>query len=408
MSLPAWVEAARAELPAARTCHYLNSGTAGPLPRCASDALLRAATAEFETGRANFTTWGPFFATLDRTRARLARLVGARPDEIALTHHTTEGVNVVLNGLDWRAGDRVVTTSLEHDSVVIPLGLLAERHGVVVTHVDIGLGERALAGLGEALQGGARLVVLSHVAYSSGAWLPLAECAALAHAAGALVLVDGAQAAGAMPVDVHALDVDFYTVSGQKWPLGPEGTGALYVRAGCLTPLRVAASGYFSVADHDFHGHCTLWPDARRFETGMMYRPGLAALEASLGWLLDEVGLERAFARSLELAAEARTALTALGGVAVVTPAPCASQLLTFDLPDFAPAELHGLAGALAASGVVVRSIDHPPYGLRASFGFFNTAEDIAALRQGVAAALARGPAAVPLNARAARLPRTR
>src|SRR5258706_6426513 len=195
----------RAEFPVLARCVYLNSGTAGPTP-CASDAALRAeADLELAEGRGNFLTFGRYLARSARVRAQLARLLGCDSAEIALAHHTSDGCNIVFWGKDWRRGDVIVTTTLEHDAVTVPLGLLRERAGVELRFVDVGMGgENELGPLYDAMRG-ARLVVLSHVVYSTGALLPIRELAAAAHGAGAEVLVDGAQSVGALPVDVRAL-----------------------------------------------------------------------------------------------------------------------------------------------------------------------------------------------------------
>jgi L-cysteine/cystine lyase len=290
----------------------------------------------------------------------------------------------------------------------VPLGLLRERRGIELDFADVANGERTVDGIERALSGGARLVAVSHVAYGTGALLPLAEIAELAHRAGALVLVDGAQAAGAMPVDLHALGVDFYTVSGQKWLCGPEGTGALYVRSDRLSGVRPTFAGYFSAGKHDHRGLVEFHPDARRFELGMMNRGCIAGFEASLRLTLDEVQVERAWLRSLELASLCRRSLESLAGVRILTPEKQASQLLSFDLPAFPPARLHSLAMRLVERGIIIRSIDHPPYALRASLGYFNTAGDVNALVDAVREALRKGPDGIALVDSARGLPTQR
>jgi L-cysteine/cystine lyase len=280
---------------------------------------------------------------------------------------------------------------------------------VEVVFADIGLGERALGAIEQALGKRAKLVALSHVSYSSGALLPVQQIVELAHAHGAEVLVDGAQSVGAMPVDVRRLGADYYTVSAQKWLCGPEGMGALYVRRERLSTLAPTFCSYFSTASNDFRGRVVFHEDARRFEAGMVYRPALGGFSASLQWMHERVGIERAWQRSLGLAAHARELLGQLDGVMVLTPEKQSSQLLSFDLPAFSPARLHALASIWARDRkLVVRSIDHPPYALRASIGCFNTATEIELLVDAVREALTRGPAAVELEAREHSLPDAR
>jgi L-cysteine/cystine lyase len=382
----------RAELPTIHHATYLNSGTAGPMPKGALRAAQEESELETLEGRGNFATFTRHLCRLERVRALIARIIGGDDAEIALMHHTSDAVNTVLWGLKWKPGDRVVTTTLEHDAVTVPLGVLRERFGARIEFVDIGLGEKAVPALREALAKPARLCIISHVAYSTGARLPLAELAQMAHQQGTLLLVDGAQAAGALPVDVHASDVDFYTVSGQKWLLGPEGTGALYVRRSLWETLQPTFASYFSAKRHDFRGNNELHDDARRFEVAMLHRPSIAAFEASLQFVADEVGVERAFARARALANEARHRIGAQAGVWILSPASCPSHLLAFSLEGWSHDALHAASLELARRGIVLRSIDHAPFALRASFGFFNDERDIDAFCGAVAELVASGP----------------
>lgn len=375
----------RAEVPLCTRLRYLNTGTAGPVPRLSERAYDEEAALERAEGRGNFATFGRYLERAARLRSLVGGLIGADASEVALTHHTSDGCNIVLWGLDWKRGDVIVTTSLEHDAVTVPLGLLRERFGVEVRFVDVGRGEDVVAALRPALSG-AKLCVVSHVVYTTGALVAVEELGREAHAAGAELLVDGAQSAGVLPVDVGALGVDYYTVSGQKWLCGPEGTGALYVRRDRQAALRPTFASYFSAAEHDWRGHNRLHDDARRYEVGMFHRPSLAAFEASLRWLTYDVGIAAAWARSRHLATLARSALSALPGVSILTPEACPSQLLSFTQDGFTPERIRQAALALARAGVVIRSIDHEPHALRAAFGFFNDRSDVQALVEAVAA----------------------
>jgi len=373
-----WHIQARKELPALERFIYLNTGTAGPIPRCSAQAMEAEAQWEFEQGRANFATFGRVIEAREQARDLLAKLLNASPDEIALMHHTSEAVATVINAIPWQTGDIVVTTSLEHDAGAVPLALLRERYGMDIRFADIGLGERALTGLAEALKDGAKLVLLSHIVYSSGALLPLAEMVAMARQAGALVLVDGAQTGGAYPLDISQMDVDFYTISGQKWICGPEGTGALYVRKDRLDVLQPVSGSYFSTEENDFMGQVKLHPNAKRFETGMFYRPQITGFVASLKWTLEEIGVERSWKRSSELASYCREKLSRQKQIEVITPEALQSQLVSFVIEGHTSAEMHAISGALAQQHqIIIRSISHPPYCLRAALGWFNTEEDV-------------------------------
>jgi selenocysteine lyase/cysteine desulfurase len=141
----------------------------------------------------------------------------------------------------------------------------------------------------------------------------------------------------------------------------------------------------------------------------MMHRPSLAGFAASLRWILDEVGVARAWRRSVHLAASCRRQLARVDGVEIVTPEALASPLVTCDLPGWSPAKLHSAALLLVErERIVCRSIDHPPYGLRAAFGFFNTERDVSCFVEAVARLHADGPEIVPPAGWADRLPNAR
>ncbi|HKD76186.1 MAG TPA: aminotransferase class V-fold PLP-dependent enzyme, partial [Ktedonobacterales bacterium] len=224
------IVAIRAELPAAQAFAYLNTGTNGPFPRRSYETLVEYARAELETGRIGKHVFERLIKTRNETRDALAVVLGCDANDIALTHNTTEGVNIALMGLDWRPGDEVITASTEHPGVLYPVALLRQRYGVRIRMTDIGQnGHDPVAVLRSALSSRTRAVVLSHVSWASGMVLPMREIADETHRAGAVLICDAAQACGMVPSQVNDLGVDAYACSGQKWLCGPDGTGALFV-----------------------------------------------------------------------------------------------------------------------------------------------------------------------------------
>lgn len=372
------LEAVRRDLPVTERLAYLNTGTAGPLPRPAIDAIAASAADEAENGRIGHDGWNLLFQRLTELRGGLAALLGADPLEIAISHCTTDGMNIGTFGLDWKAGDRVVTTTLEHFGVLLPLYVIHRRFGVEVEFAEIGIGgrEETLRAMSAAIRPGTKLVVLSHVAWGTGAVLPLAEISEMAHRAGALVLVDGAQSVGCIPVDMHAGGADFYAFSGQKWLCGPEGTGGIFVRTESLDRFQPTFIGGFSV-DHQKYrpNDVGAWepaPGAQRFEVGSVYRPGIAGLGAAVAW---RRGLgESTFAAISDLAGYCLERVGELPGVELLTPNQAEmSGLVAFRLPglDVTKAVEH-----LAAEGVAIRSIpDNQAF--RISCGFYNTREEV-------------------------------
>jgi L-cysteine/cystine lyase len=240
-----------------------------------------------------------------------------------------------------------------------------------------------------ALSSRTRLVILSHVTFTTGAVLPVQAITEAAHRQGALVAVDGAQAVGAIPVDVHALGVDFYAAPGQKWLCGPEGVGALYVRRERLTALAPTFVGFFSIRDvdaMDLTGNFLPAPDARRYEQSSVYWPALYGMRESLRWLDEEVGWPWLFAQTTAITERCRAMLSALPGVTLHTAA-ARGPLTAFSLAGH---EAQATALQLIEQGIIIRSIPHYNW-LRVATGFFTTDDDLAHLRDALLALPAAG-----------------
>ena len=382
---PPDLRAVRAQLPALAATTYLNSGAIGPLCLPAARALAEWAEAAPRRARGSLEGFGRISAQAAAVRAAAARLVGAGPETVALTANTTHGLNLAAWGIDWRPGDEIVTTALEHPGLPVPLAVVARRTGARLRVIGAeragGDLERAVA---EVAGPRTRLVALSHVSWSTGAVLDVPGAARAARAVGALVAVDGAQAVGTIPVDAAALGADAYAFPAHKWLLGPEGLGALWVRPEAMARIDVTVAGLESAAGGAAHGEDGAMephPTARRYEASTAPAALLAAWEASMAWL-EGLGWGWIHGRVREAQAATREALSAIAGVEVLTPPGPQGGLVTFTVAGRAPAEA---AAELAAMGVVVRSLPRPA-ALRASVGFFTDEADVARLAAGVAA----------------------
>jgi L-cysteine/cystine lyase len=382
------------DIPALANVVYLNTGSAGPLLRSVADVLTASVTHELERGRADNSSWRAFLDSRMDLRVALADLVGADAEEIALTHHTTEGLDIALWGIDWAPGDHIAITSLEHDAGIAAVHTLADRFGLIVEVARCGLGgvEETLAAIDRVLAQRPRMLLVSHVAYATGAVLPIAEIAERAHAVGALVLVDGAQAVGAIDVDVHALGVDAYSFNGYKWLCGPEGSGALVVRSHLHDVLLPSYGGAFGVdASALVIGDPVTTPPlpgAARYESGSWFRPQLRALEAAIAWFQAQTA-GGGGARHVSAIAEyaAHRLETELGALIHTPTGPQRSGLVAFSLPERDP---RAVVAQLEAVGVIIRSVPGSGH-LRLSCAAFTTEEDITALIAALSAA--RGPA---------------
>ena len=370
------VAAVRSLLPATRAGIYLNAGTCGPIPADSQRAMEEQAARDLSVGRAHVSLGPEALARMDEARAGVAAALVADPADIALTHSTTDGINLVLSAVPWGPGDRVITTNQEHVGVFGPLSALRERLGVEVEALDIGYGgddDATVAAFARALERPARAVVLSHVLWTTGAVLPVDRIGVLARAAGATSLIDGAQAAGAIPVRLDELHVDAYAMPGQKWLLGPEGMGALWVRRAFADAAVPLTAGYLSFAS--FEGVApVLHPGARRFEATTFHRPSVVGFARSLGWLSMYVGLPWAQARAMSLAAGLADRLASIPGVSVVTPRPARGTLVTFRIGGWRATEALDELGP--RSFAILRDVPGLD-AIRCSVGFWNTAEEL-------------------------------
>ncbi|MBE3560764.1 MAG: aminotransferase class V-fold PLP-dependent enzyme [Ktedonobacteraceae bacterium] len=383
MSDSTHIERIRQEMPATTSRIYLNTGTFGPLPACVVRAMQDRMEREWRNGRLGVEMLSAIAAIQDDTRNKVAQLLHASPDEIALTDNTGEGLNIICYGFNWRKGDEIITTNHEHISALAPLYQLRDRFGIALRIADLGpLAKRPITeAISPLITPRTRLIVLSHVTWTNGAVLDVATAARLGHEHGIPVLVDGAQSAGAIPVDVKALDVDFYAIPMQKWLCGPDGTGALYVRQESLHYVTTTYAGYYSIK-HEEDIEWELRDDARRFELGGRQTAALTGQSAVLAWLANFVGYDWLFARISALNAYAGQALQTVPGLTLLTPAPGASGIVSFTLAGRDSGEL--VKQLQTKHNIYIRSIPSTQ-ALRVSTGFYNTEQEIDTLVRALA-----------------------
>jgi cysteine desulfurase/selenocysteine lyase len=318
----------------------------------------------------------------EAARATVARFLGSEPGEIVFTKGCTEAINLVAATF-IRPGDKVVLTEMEHHSNIVPWQLAGAKIEVVPMKDDFTLDMDALAEKVEE----AKLVAFGHISNAVGTVHPVAEMAQVAHAAGAAVLVDGAQSAPAMPVDVRALDADFYTFSGHK-AYGPTGIGVLYGKASILAGLPPYQGGGDMIDTVTFE-QTTFAAVPHRFEAGTPPIAQAAGLAVALEFL-ESLGRDQIFAHETGLATIARAELSNLDGVTVLGPSRSAG-IVSFTVDGVHP---HDVATLLDQQGVAVRAGHHCCQPLmrrlgvsattRASFGIYSTESDVDALVAGV------------------------
>jgi L-cysteine/cystine lyase len=352
-------EDARAQFPVLERVAYLNAGSMGPLARATVEAMQVELERDFARGRAGKNYIDHVFELRDRLRERLAALVSADTEHIALTGSTTDGCNLVIAGLGLRPEDEIVTTTDEHFGLIGPAHASGARVVLAAPDADA---------IVAAVTPRTRLVALSHVLWTTGSVLPVRE---LREATGVPILVDGAQSVGAIPVWTEGLD--FLTISGQKWLCGPDSSGGLVVAD--PERLRVVRPSYFSQQSHKPDGSFVSWPGARRFEHGWASSASLAGMLAALAarpsWALE---------RAAETAERCRGLLLDAGLDVVVQEE--RATLVSWRVADEPTADV---VERLARQDVVVRDLPGRDL-VRASVGWWTSEDDLQRLAAGARA----------------------
>ena len=373
---------------------YLDNAASAQKPR----AVIDAERDVYERGYANIHRGVHYLSVhatdhYDAAREKARAFLNAEEaHEIVFVRGTTEAVNLVAQ--TWgranvRAGDEILITALEHHSNIVPWQMLCEEKGARLAVAPIlDSGEVDLAALERLLTPRTRMVSIAHLSNALGTVLPVKRIAELAHAAGALVFVDGAQAVPRMPVDVRGLGVDFYAFSSHK-VYGPSGVGVLYGRTELLDAMPPYQGGGDMIRSVTFE-KTTYNSLPYKFEAGTPNIAGGIAFGTALDYVTG-LGLARIEAHERDLLAYATESLAAIPEVTVVGTAPEKAGVLSFVLQGVHP---HDIGTVLDREGIAVRTGHHcaqpvmDRFGLpataRASFGLYNTREEVDVLAGGI------------------------
>lgn len=357
----------RREFPVFEHVAYLNSGTNGPVPARAVRAVQDSVDVQAQQGRSGKALFEGMLERVEELRSRAASTLGCGPGDVALTGSTTDGVNAVLTAMALGPGDEVLTSDQEHPGVLAPLAALRAKAGVEIRVAPF-----------DSLAGGVteqtKLIACSHVSWHSGA---VVDCGALV-ATGVPVLLDGAQALGAIDLNVQMLCCDFYAASGQKWLCGPNGMGYLYVRPERCAELAPPWPGYGTVEDpHDPLGS-HFREDARRFDVLGFPAPHQTEWALAAFDVFDAHGGPAVLHERATAQAEVLAGMLAEAGHEVAPRGH--STLVSWRADD--PAEL---VAAMADRGLVLRDLPGTPY-VRASVGAWNDEGDMDRLVAALAA----------------------
>ena len=369
----------RKQIPVCQTMTYMNTGWSGPSPLPVVDAIKDRLDLEMTQGPTSPEVQQSGKEIQAKAREAVARLMNAEPDEICLTKNTTEGINFVINGLPWRRGDEIITCSLEHNSVLIPSYYQQHRHEAVVKVLTLATYETQegiLEKIEAAVTERTKLIFLSHIEYSCGLRMPVKEIRQLVRNRGVFILLDGAQTAGHIALDMRELDCDFYSIAGQKWLLGPEGTGALYIRRELIPqvePAHVAGKASLPAGNpYEFQPNPST---IDKFLLTSTSAPLQAGLLKTIEFIQD-IGVREIEKRDLDLAGRMKLALRETPGVKVLSPLDRlgSSGLVSFNIDGVSPNE----AVSLLWEGhrILFRTVSYPSC-IRASLHFFNTAEEV-------------------------------
>jgi selenocysteine lyase/cysteine desulfurase len=356
----------------------MNNGTVGPLPKPVFNTLMRY----FKVQATNPYDVYNFLPTFkEETRAKLAAFINASPEEVVLTHNTTEGINFVISGLDMKEGDEVIISNMEHPGAINPWKLKEKRYGIVIKEIPYGVPTKSVdevvGSVAAAITPRTKIISLGHTVYITGLISPLKEVSRMAHERGVLVMGDSAHGIGMLELNMKDMGIDFFASSPYKWMGAPTGIGLLFVKKEAQDKLwpTIVTSGWDT------------YTDARKFEC---HGQDADALIFALGEALDfqnAIGRRRIERRIKALAGYLKQELRKIPGAKVHTPDdPYLSGGLTaFSVEGVDPARI--VDYVREKYNIVVRTIgskDSGTYAVRVSTHFYITTKDIDNLLEGV------------------------
>lgn len=393
-------EPLRAEFPAiyqqvhGRPLVYLDSAATALKPRSVIDAarsVWEADCANIHRGVHQLSQRAT--KRYESARSRIGAFIGAtNPREVIFVRGATEGINLVAASYAMPRlgpGDEIVITGLEHHANIVPWQIVRDKTGATLKVIPVAdNGEVTLEAVEATLSAKTKLVAVAQVSNALGTILPVAKIVERAHALGAVVLVDGAQGAPHLPIDVKALDIDFYVFSGHKL-YGPDGVGVLYAKQALLESMPPYQTGGDMILSVTFEK--TLYNELpSRFEAGTPNISGAVGLGAAVDFV-QAIGFERLRAHELSLLELGTTELTRIPGVRMIGTAPNKVGVLSFVMDGIHP---HDIGTVLDSIGIAVRTGHHcaqpviermgVPATVRASLGLYNNEEDLFALVEGV------------------------
>ena len=376
----------RGEFPAIAGWHYLDSAATAQKPQAVIDAITRGYDRDYATvHRGVYERSAVMTQSYENARAAVAAFIGASDaDEVVFTRNATEAINLVARSLPKDGRNRVLLSELEHHSNIVPWQLAGYELDVVPLtddgKIDLDAAERMISDQH-------RVVAFAHVSNVLGSILDAKRAAEIAHSKGALLLLDGCQAAPRIPVGVAGIGCDFYALSAHKL-YGPTGIGALWGRAELLEAMPPYQGGGAMIDSVTFE-RTTFAPPPQRFEAGTPHIVGAVGLHAAIQWV-EGIGLAAIHAHETALVRECREALRGINSIRLFGPEDSAG-IVSFAVQGVHP---HDIGTILDDEGVAIRAGHHcaqplmqvlgVPATARASFAAFSDSSDIEALVKGI------------------------
>jgi len=375
----------RSQFPAIVNWHYLDSAATAQKPQAVIDAIAKAYAQDYATvHRGVYQRSSEMTGRYEDARAATSKVIGGKPDELIFTRGATEAINLVARTLPKNGRNRVLLSALEHHSNIVPWQLAGYEVDAVPLTPD---GQIDLDAAEDMLTKEHRIVGFAHVSNVLGSILDAQRAAEIAHAKGALLLLDGCQAVPRVSVNIGKIGADFYAFSGHKL-YGPTGIGALWGRSELLASMPPWQGGGAMIDSVSFERTTFADPPAR-FEAGTPHIVGAVGLHAAVDWV-EKLSLDAIHEHECALVAEARAALSDMSGVTLYGPEDSAG-IVSFNVDGV---HAHDTATILDDAGVAVRAGHHCAQPLmrvlgveataRASFAAHSDSSDIAALVRGI------------------------
>ncbi|WP_413172326.1 aminotransferase class V-fold PLP-dependent enzyme [Anabaena azotica] len=351
----------RAQFPALANKIYFNYGGQGPMPQGAMDAITQTQAYIQEIGPFGAEAYGWISPQMQATKQAIASLFNVPNDTITFTGNVTIGCNIGMWGIDWQPGDHLLLSDCEHPGVIATAGEISRRFGVEVSTCPLMATLNAgdpVSIIAENLRPKTRLVVLSHVLWNTGQVLPIDKIADICRNNNSLLLVDAAQSAGVLPLNLTELGVDFYAFTGHKWLCGPAGVGGLYVRREAREQLQPTFIGLDGVITNNQAQPIDWQPDGRRYEVSTLATPLYVSLREAIAthnqWGTAEARYQQICKNSTYLWHQ----LTNLPNIKCLKNSPPQSGLVSFQLTNDQPNVK--LVKFLESQKILTRTIANP------------------------------------------------